>query len=174
MTVGRAICARTRYRLLHNHMTIEPLLDLFPFGSPAFGRLSSGFRKQILEECIAQDDFDLLFTYVWALDLDSERAYLEQLAAGVASAGGTTRYAELVCDLDERLVRNLTPERLDSKRSKRDTQWSEANLMDLDRKYRLTSEPGELGDLDYYLRLENTSLSPDQAAQRIITAFDLR
>jgi adenylate kinase family enzyme len=27
MTVGREICARTGYKLLHNHMTVEPVLD---------------------------------------------------------------------------------------------------------------------------------------------------
>jgi hypothetical protein len=149
MTVGRSLCARTRYRLFHNHMTIEPLLGLFEFGHPSFNRLSGSFRGQILAECLAQDAFDLVFTFVWAVDLPSE------------------------CDLDERLQRNRTPERLDAKRSKRDLARSEANLLDLQRDHRMTSRPGELDDLEYYVRVENGALSADAAAQRIIDAFDL-
>ncbi len=41
MTVGRALAARTGYKLLHNHMTVEPVLEIFAFGSPPFGRLVS-------------------------------------------------------------------------------------------------------------------------------------
>jgi hypothetical protein len=173
MTVGRSLCARTRYRLFHNHMTIEPLLGLFEFGHPSFNRLSGSFRGQILAECLAQDAFDLVFTFVWAVDLPSERRYLQAMADQVAASGGTTRYAELVCDLDERLQRNRTPERLDAKRSKRDLARSEANLLDLQRDHRMTSRPGELDDLEYYVRVENGALSADAAAQRIIDAFDL-
>jgi len=175
MTVGRAICERTRYRLFHNHMTIEPLLGLFAFGHPAFGRLTSGFRRQILAECLAQDDFDLIFTFVWGVDLPGDRAFLEEMAQKVATSGGTTRYAELVCDMSERLVRNRTPERLDHKRSKRDVDWSESNLRDMEAKYRMQSRPGELDDqLDHYVRLENTMLSPEDTASAIISTFSLR
>ena len=50
MTVGREICELTGFKLLHNHMTIEPLLEIFPYGSPPFSRLVSEFRRRILEE----------------------------------------------------------------------------------------------------------------------------
>ena len=40
MSVGRRIAERTRYRLFHNHMTIEPLLGLWDFSHPAFKRIS--------------------------------------------------------------------------------------------------------------------------------------
>jgi len=174
MTVGRALCERTRYRLFHNHMTIEPVLGLFPFGHPAFGRLVHSFRTQILAECLAQDDFDLAFTYVWGLDLDSDARFLTSLADEVRDAGGTTRYAELVCDLPERLRRNRTQERLDEKRSKRDVAWSESNLLQMDTDYRMSSRLGELdAQLEHFVRVDNTDLRPEEAANAIIDAFSL-
>jgi shikimate kinase len=60
MTVGRALVARSRYRLFHNHMTIEPLLGLFAFDDPAFQQLRACFRRQILEACLAQDQIVVL------------------------------------------------------------------------------------------------------------------
>ena len=33
MTVGRAVCELTGFRLFHNHMSIEPLLGVFDFGT---------------------------------------------------------------------------------------------------------------------------------------------
>ncbi|MEZ4316898.1 MAG: hypothetical protein R3F61_05330 [Myxococcota bacterium] len=174
MTVGRAVCERTPYRLFHNHMTIEPLLGLFSFEEPAFRRLVGSFRRQILDECLAQQAFDLVFTYVWALDEPDEWAFLCSLTDRVAETGGTVRWVELVCDTPERLRRNRTPARLDAKRSKRDLEWSEANLREIDATYRTTSRPGELGaQLGPYLRLDNTHLTPEEAAARIVDAFGL-
>ena len=74
MTVGRAICQLTGYRLLHNHLTIEPLLEIFPYGSPAFNRLNSEFRRRLLEEACDSGLNGLVFTYVWALNLDEDTA----------------------------------------------------------------------------------------------------
>ena len=71
MTVGREICARTGYKLLHNHMTVEPVLDVFPFGSPPFSRLVNEFRRRILEEAVLALD-GLVMTMVWGLDLEED------------------------------------------------------------------------------------------------------
>ena len=50
MTVGHEIAVRTGFRLLHNHVTIEPVLRFFEFGSPPFERLVREFRRRLTEE----------------------------------------------------------------------------------------------------------------------------
>ena len=42
MTVGRALAAASDFRLFHNHMTIEPMLETFDFGTPGFNVLNGG------------------------------------------------------------------------------------------------------------------------------------
>ena len=37
MTVGREVARLTGYKLFHNHMTVEPVLEVFEFGSPPCG-----------------------------------------------------------------------------------------------------------------------------------------
>jgi len=39
MTVGRALTAQSRFRLFHNHAVLEPLLEVFDYGTPPFMRL---------------------------------------------------------------------------------------------------------------------------------------
>ena len=73
MTVGRAVADASSFRLFHNHHTIEPLLDVFDFGTPPFNRLLGEFRQRVLEEAAAADT-DLVFTLVWALDLPEDTA----------------------------------------------------------------------------------------------------
>jgi hypothetical protein len=174
MSVGRRIAQRTRYRLLHNHLTIEPLLGLWDFHDRAFRKLSGDLRRAIVREAIADDRFDLVFTYVWALDEPDEWAFLESMAEPVRRAGGTVRYAELVCGQAERLRRNRGEERLDHKRSKRDLAWSDDNLRSLDADYRLSSHPGELDErLRPYVRVDNEAIDPEEAAERVIAGLGL-
>ena len=76
MTVGRAVADRSSFRLFHNHHTIEMLLDVFDYGTPAFRTLNSEFRRRVMEEAAASGA-DLVFTFVWGLDAAAEAEYLE-------------------------------------------------------------------------------------------------
>jgi len=48
MTVGRAVVSASDFRLFHNHHTIEPLLEVFDYGTPPFMRLLGEFRRRVL------------------------------------------------------------------------------------------------------------------------------
>lgn len=61
---------------------------------------------------------------------------------------------------------------MERKASKRDVAWSRANLLHDAEKYRLNSEEGEVW-FENHLKIDNTFLEPDQAADRIIGAFRL-
>ncbi len=53
MTVGRAVCERAGFRLFHNHHTVEPLLEIFGFGTAPFVALNGEFRRRVIEEAAA-------------------------------------------------------------------------------------------------------------------------
>ena len=175
MTVGREICARTGYKLLHNHMTVEPVLDVFPFGSPAFGRLVNEFRRRILEEAVLALD-GLVFTMVWGLELPEDRTLVSSYVDLVTAAGGHVTFVELYAELAERLERNRTELRLAEKRSKRDLEFSHGNVLELE-SYVMNSQPGvrtEATDVlvgHPHLRIDNTHLSAAEVADRVVSAF---
>ena len=172
MTVGQAVADRTGLKLFHNHMTIEPVLRLFPFESPQFGRLVGGFRRQILEEVAASSLAGLVFTYVWAFGEPGEAEAVEQFAAPFRARGGRVLFLELTADQAIRLERNTGATRLAEKPSKRDLAWSADHVREMDDRYRLNSID-EFAGRDDHLLIDNTWLSPDEVAKAAIEHFGL-
>ena len=165
MTVGQALMAKTGLRLFHNHMTIEPVIEIFGnFNGSAVNRL----REVIFEEFLKSDNEGMIFTYMWAFDQPSDWDYIQ----GVAAKFDQVYCVELVAPQEIRLERNRTENRLKSKASKRDLAFSESNILKEDTGYRLVSEPGEVPFANY-LRIDNSHLTPEQAADRIIEKFGL-
>lgn len=176
MTVGRELSAMTGFPLFHNHMTVEPVLEVFEFGTPPFARLVTEFRRRILEEAADSGMPGLVFTFVWALDDAGDKALVDSFAEVVERRGGTTAFAELYAPLDVRLERNRTPLRLDAKRSKRDLEASDGWLREADRSVLNTGGALDAGALlggRPHVRVDNTALSPEQAARRIIEGLGL-
>ncbi len=128
MTVGQELSRLTGYPLLHNHMTIDLVTELFDFGTPQFHRLVPAFRQMLVAEAAASDLPGLIFTFVWAFDKEQDKDFLDGLRDAVAEQGGTTYYAELAAGLDERLVRNRLENRLRHKK-KADFDKTEANIL---------------------------------------------
>jgi hypothetical protein len=170
MTVGRAVAARSSYRLFHNHHTIEMLLDVFDYGTPPFTTLNKELRRRVIEEAAAAGT-DLVFTFVMGMDDRGDADYLAEL---VRPFGDDIALVELVADLDTRLVRNRTEHRLAEKKSKRDVDWSDTNVRELEAGHRMTSEPGRDAPGERllarwpHLVVDNTDLSADETADRIL------
>jgi len=62
LTIGRALAARTGYALFHNHLVVDALLAVFPFGSDAFVRLREAFWLDVMETA-ARSGQSLIFTF---------------------------------------------------------------------------------------------------------------
>jgi hypothetical protein len=138
MTVGREIAARSDFRLFHNHHTIEPLVEVFGYGTAPFNVLNSEFRRRVIEEA-ARNDLNLIFSFVWNLDDPADTEYVEQLVAPF-EAGGEIRVLELAADLETRLARNRGESRLAAKPTKRDLEWSDSNVRSM-AALRLNTDP---------------------------------
>ena len=172
MSVGHELANLTGLKLFHNHMTIELALSLFDFGQPQFLRLVSEFRRQVFEEVAASELPGLIFTFVWALDLESDRIFIEQSCDIFRERAAEIYFVELEAELSERLKRNESEFRLSQKRSKRDIENSRERLLEDEEKYKLNSD-GDFFHKENYLKLENTRLSASDAALRIVDAFGL-
>ena len=173
MTVGQAVAKATPMKLFHNHMTIEPVIGLF--GSYN-GAVTERLRQVVFEEFARTDNYGLIFTFIWAFEEPHDTEYVRKLTRLYQDAGARVDYVELVCPQEVRLIRNRTENRLREKASKRDVELSEARMLSSESRHRCNSEPGEviekLGcDPGRYLRIDNTELSPDEAAEIIINHF---
>ena len=169
MTVGQALTERTELRLFHNHMTIEPVLEVFgKKENQVIGRL----RRVIFEEFAKSDHYGLIFTYMWAFDQPSDWAEVQEIVSLFEQHGAEIYCVELVASQAVRLQRNKTENRMRHKASKRDIAFSESCILREDASFRLVSREGELPFANY-LRIDNTHLTPEQAAEQIQQYFQL-
>lgn len=171
MTVGQSLAAKTGFKLFHNHMSIDLVSTFFDYGTSAGQRLVQVIRQEIFEE-VSQSDLDgLIFTYVWAFDLQSDWDYIEKISNLFRSRGADIYLVELEAELEERKVRNKTENRLLHKPTKRDIEWSKNELINTNQIYRLNSLPDEI-KVEHYLRINNTYLSADSVADMIVEKFE--
>lgn len=169
MTVGQELMKITELRLFHNHMTIEPVLEVFGyFNNKAISRI----REIIFEEFAASNCYGLIFTYMWAFDQQEDWDYVKHVCDIFEKHDSDIYYVELVAPQEIRLQRNDTPNRLKHKVSKRDIENSNQRLINDDLKYRCVSNDGEI-PFENYIKIDNSNLSPDAVAQMIKERFDL-
>jgi len=170
MSVGYELAKLTGLKLFHNHMTIDLVINFFEFGEDPFFRLVGEFRRRVFEEVAASDLPGLIFTFVWALDSEGDRKFIDDACEIFRQKGGDVFFVELEADQSERLKRNESEFRLSQKPPKRDTEKSRERLLADDAKYKLNSND-DFFYRENYLKINNTNLSPVDAARKIVDTF---
>lgn len=169
MTVGQELAKITGLRLFHNHVMIEPVLEVFgQFNTQAIMRL----RQVVFEEFARTNLYGMIFTFMWAFDQPSDWDYVESVKNIFLPYNTEFYYVELVASQEARLERNATENRLSQKPSKRDIALSNQRLISEDTKHRLESLDGEI-PFENYMKIDNTSLAPNVVAQMIKSRFQL-
>ena len=169
MTVGQELMKITDLRLFHNHMTIEPVLEIMGHFD---GQLINDMRELIFRHFAASENYGLIFTYLMAFDMQSDWDYLEHVKSIFAPYGTEFYYVELIAPQEVRLQRNASANRLANKPSKRDIDASNQRLLRDDANHRCVSYPGEV-PFENYLRIENGDLPAATVAQMIKDRFSL-
>lgn len=169
MTVGQELMKQTGLRLFHNHMMIEPVIDIFGYFN---GHVIQALREVIFREFAKSDNEGMIFTFMWAFDMQSDWDYINHVTGIFQEQGAEIYYAELVAPQHIRLQRNETENCLHHKPSKRDLEASRARVLRDDAAYRCESLPGEI-PFENYIKIDNSNLSPEEAAARIREAFHL-
>jgi hypothetical protein len=167
MTVGDEITRLTGIPVFHNHLSIEPVLRFFPFGHPAFGRIVDEFRRHLLAEVARSDLPGAIFTFVWNMDAEDDARFLGDLCEPFAVVGAEITLVELKADLEQRLMRNRTEQRLEAKPSKRNLERSEKNLLDVEQRFRMNSN-GSIPLPYRHVLIDNTELAAVDVAGQIV------
>ena len=169
MTVGQELMKITDLRLFHNHMTIEPVLEIF---GGFDGKTILELRDVIFRNFAASNHVGMIFTLMMAFDMQSDWDSLEHVKKIFEPYGTEFYYVELIAPQEIRLERNKTQNRLNHKASKRDLEASDARLIRDDENHRCVSLEGEI-PFENYLRIENSDIAPAEAARIIKETFRL-
>lgn len=168
MTVGEELQKKTGLKLFHNHMTIDLLLQLFPYDEAR--PLIKKFRNEIFEAMAKSDQRGMIFTYVWDFDMKEDWEYIAYIYN--VFEDHNVYFVELESGLETRLQRNVTHNRLEKKWTKRDTKTSNVRLVKSLEKHRLTSNEGEV-PYDNYIKINNEHISAKETSSIIVSCFDL-
>lgn len=171
MTVGQELMKITDLRLFHNHMTIEPVIEIFGYFYP---KVIHRLREVIFEEFAATECYGLIFTILWAFDSRFDWEYIEHVKDIFKQKNNDTEfyYVELVASQKIRLERNATENRMKHKASKRDIDISNQRLLNDDANHRCESYDGEI-TFENYIKIDNSYLAPDTVAKKIKEEFNL-
>ena len=167
MTVGQELCKITDFRLFHNHMSIEPVLDVF---GEFNGTVIRKFRETVFEEFAKTDKYGLIFTFMWAFDCKEDWEYTAKIVDIFKEYNAEVYYVELFAPQEVRLKRNATENRLKNKPSKRDIEFSNRLLIYDDNNHRMVSNDGEI-PFENYIKIDNTDLSAEETARIIKDRF---
>jgi hypothetical protein len=164
MTVGQELMKITDLRLFHNHMMIEPVIDIFGYFK---GDVILKLRDVIFDDFIKSDCYGMIHTLMWAFDMKSDWEYVENLVKRFDEV----YCVELIASQEIRLERNKTENRLHHKASKRDIDASNKRLLNEDT-HRLVSHEGEI-PFKNYVRINNENMEAKDVAKMIKEAFML-
>jgi shikimate kinase len=160
LTVAKQLAALTGYKLFHNHLSIDAVRPVFDFGTEPFWRQVHKIRQDMLEEA-ALCGVSLIYTSVYnarVLDLVQKRF------AGVESNGGKVRLVNLTCSVEVLTARVGNEDRVAL--NKLTSLEMLQRVLDEDDPYAVI--PGRDS-----LRIDNTDLSPEEVAHRIIDHYGL-
>ena len=167
MTVGQELAKITGLKLFHNHMSIEPVIEIFGNKN---NKVVDDIRESVFKNFAKSDNYGLIFTFIW--NFENKKTWKKVKHLQKIFKRADMYYIELVSSQEIRLQRNKTENRLKHKPSKRDIEISNERLINDDKKYRLESYDGEI-KFKNYIKIDNSNLPAKQVAKIIKETFDL-
>jgi hypothetical protein len=159
LTVGRVLAERLNYPLFHNHLIVDALTAVFPFGSTPFVKLREQFWLATFAES-ARSDTPIIFTFTPESTVPA--GFAERARSAVADAGGRVDFVRLEVSDAEQERRIGAPSRHEF-----------AKLTDVETLRRLRSRADRLDAPPADLVIDTEQFTPDDAARQIIETFAL-
>jgi hypothetical protein len=109
LTVAKELSALTGYSLFHNHLAVDLLTSVFPFGSPQFVELRESIWLSVFEQACRAQLAGLIFTF--NAENTVRQCFIAKTEQTLAAEGGALCFVELICEEDELRRRMDAPSR---------------------------------------------------------------
>jgi RNase adaptor protein for sRNA GlmZ degradation len=163
LTVAKEIRRATAFKLFDNHVSINCVESVFDFGTEPFGRLVGRIRLDIIEEAARQKIEGVVFTFVYAHPQDAP--FVEEVCGAVERHGGEVCLVRLTCD------KNSLESRVPDAERARQRKVSTLELLhEIMGRYDIFSPVQGRESLE----IDNTDLSPGEAASRVVEHYGLK
>lgn len=161
LTVARELEALTRYPVFHNHLVLDAVGSVFPFGSAPFIRLRQLYWLAMFETA-AQEGRSLIFTFAPENTVPAD--FIDRTLAAVRAAGGEVLFVRLTVSVAEQERRVVAPER---------RKFHKLSSVEVLRQFRDSGGTAYRTIPDSGLTIDTDTTPPAQAAARIVQAFNL-
>jgi chloramphenicol 3-O-phosphotransferase len=160
LTIAREVCGLTGFALFHNHLVVDLLLSLFPFGSPEFVQHRERIWLDLIGDAVARET-SLVFTF--NPERTVEPGFPERLRERVARARGVLRSVEVRCSEDAIESRMESASRKDH---------GKLNSLPF---YRELKRNGafDYPAIESEIVIDSTSATPQESARRIVAVLSL-
>lgn len=159
LTVARALAERTGFALFHNHLIVDAVAAVFPFGSEQFVRLREKFWLETMEAA-ARDDRSLIFTFAPEGTVAAD--FPERAEALIRSFGGKVVFVALTLDSAEQERRIANADR---------SAFGKLTSLDLLRRLRDDFDAAMAAMPAPALSIATDDIPPKEAADRIALAI---
>jgi hypothetical protein len=159
LTVARAVEARLGFPVFHNHLVVDLLTTVFPFGTEPFVRLREEFWLAVFADA-ARAGRSICFTF--APEATVRPGFPDRARAAVSAGGGRVRFVRLRVSEQEQERRIGRPER---------SEFHKLTSLDTLRRLRNYHSGVELPPAD--LEIDTGRSTPAESAATIAAHFGL-
>jgi len=96
LTVARELGALTGWSVFHNHLTVDLLLAVFPFGSKEFVDLREQVWLSVIEAAAASNIAGLIFTF--NPENSVRQSFIDAVQSVIVQNRGSLEFVEMFCD----------------------------------------------------------------------------
>jgi hypothetical protein len=161
LTIGRLVAERTGIPLFHNHLVVDAVAAVFPFGSEEFVRLRESFWLQTITAA-AQLNQSLIFTFAPEPTVAAD--FAARVSQLVMQAGGNVLYIALELTEQEQDARLVASDR---------AAFGKLRSLELLSDLRPSITACMAAMPEPALRIDTGSKSPAEAADEIVRAIAL-
>ncbi len=162
LTVAKELSKMTKYKIFHNHLTVDLVNSIFEFGTEIYSEIVSKYRLELIEIAAKENVRGLIFTYFYVKPEDDW--FVRQIVKRVKKYGGDVCFAQIYCDKRE-LV----------KRVNHSSRKNYAKIKSVKLLKKIIKKHDVFSSVPYAknLVIDNTKLSPKKAAEAIKNYYNL-
>jgi len=109
LTVAKELSKLTKFKIFHNHLTIDLVKSIFDYGTPEFWKAVHKYRFDLIERAARSKIKGLIFTLVYAARSDDR--FIGALVSRVEKHKGKVLFVHLTCNKEELFKRVKHPSR---------------------------------------------------------------
>jgi hypothetical protein len=161
LTIARELGRLTGYAVFHNHLIVDALAAVFPFGTEQFVRLREAMWLDVMREA-AESKRPLIFTF--APEPTVAEGFHKRVVESVAAGGGRTHFVQLTVPAVVQEARLTAPSR---------GEFGKLRSLDLLRELRAQFEASERAMPRGQVVIDTSVIDPAGSARLIVEKLGL-